>query len=126
LKKILIVEDDQKIGLAMFVRLKANGYEVFIALDAESGLKMAIEHLPDLVILDISLPTRSGLNLAAQFRSLPMTAAMPMIFMTASRIAGFRTKAAELGAVAFIEKPFEDGQVLAAVRHALGEVPPAK
>ena len=83
MRKILIIEDDQKIGLAMFARLKANGYEVFVATDADTGLQIAIEHLPDLAILDIALPTRSGLNLAAQLRSLPMTKGTQMIFMTA-------------------------------------------
>ena len=125
MKKIVIVEDDRMIALAMSVRLKANGYEVFIALDADSGLGMCLAHLPDLAILDISLPSRSGLNLAAQLRSLPMTRGMQMIFMTAFHsILGLRTKAAELGAVAFIEKPFKDGELLAAVRKALGEATP--
>ncbi|MEI6972384.1 MAG: response regulator [bacterium] len=124
MKKVLIVEDDRKIGLALFARLRANGYEAFIALDAEAGLKMAIKHRPDLVILDISLPTRSGLNLAAQLRSLPMTTGMALIFMTAHHnIRGFQTKAAELGAVAFIEKPLKDGELISVVRMALAETP---
>lgn len=126
IRRVLIVEDDRKIGLAIFARLRANGYEAFIALDAETGLKMAIKHLPDLLLLDISLPTRSGLNLAAQLRSLSMLIGMPpMIFMTAHHIAGFRDKATELGAVAYIQKPFKDGELLAVVRQALGgAVPP--
>jgi DNA-binding response OmpR family regulator len=125
MKKILIVEDDRKIALVVFLRLKAQGYAVYTAADTEAGLKLALQHRPDLVILDISLPTRSGLNLAAQLQSLPMTAATPMIVMTASRIPAFAVKAAELGAAAFIEKPFHDGELITAVQRALSGASPA-
>jgi DNA-binding response OmpR family regulator len=121
MKKILIVEDDRKIALAVAVRLKANGYDVLTAFDAMAGLSLCVKNLPDLVILDISMPAGSGFDVAAQIRNLATTASTPIIFMTASRNPEFLTKAAELGAVAFIEKPFDDGELLSDVRHALGE-----
>ena len=121
MKTILIVEDDRKIVLAMVVRLKASGYEVVTAFDALAGVEMAVKHRPDLVILDISMPAGSGFDVAARIQNLTLTAGTPMIFMTASRNPEFLTRAAELGAVAFIEKPFKDGELLADVRHALRE-----
>lgn len=123
MKLILIVEDDRKIALAMAVRLKANGYEVIMALDAMAGVEMAVKHHPDLVILDISLPAGSGFDVAEKIRNLAPTVGTPLIFMTASRKPGLVTRASELGAVAFIRKPFKDGELLSDVRHALGEVP---
>jgi DNA-binding response OmpR family regulator len=123
-KKILIVEDDRKIALAMAVRLKANDYEAIIAFDAMAGVEMAVKHEPDLVILDISMPAGSGFDVAEKIHALGPTIGTPIIFMTASRKPEFLTRAAELGAVAFIEKPFNDGELLADVRHALGEAPP--
>ena len=125
MKKILIVEDDRRIALAVAVRLKANGYEVLTAFDAMAGLSLCVKYLPDLVILDISMPAGSGFDVAARIRNLSTTAGTPLIFMTASHNPEFLTQAAELGAVAFIQKPFDDGELLADVRHALGETPPA-
>ena len=121
MKKILVVEDDRKIALAVAVRLRANGYEVITAFDAMAGVEMAVKHLPDLVILDISMPAGSGFDVAEKIHNLAPTAGTPLIFMTASRKPEFLTRAAELGAVAFIEKPFTDGELLADVRHALGD-----
>ena len=127
MSKILVVEDDRKIALAVAVRLKAHGYDVITAFDAMAGVEMAIKHLPDLVILDISLPAGSGFDVAERIQNLAATVGTPMIFMTASRKPEFLTRAAELGAVAFIEKPFNDGELIADVRHALGEdVVPSK
>ena len=126
MKKILVVEDDQKIAMALVVRLKANGYEVIAAFDAVAGVQMAVKHRPDLVILDISMPAGNGFDVAAQIQNLAPTVGTPMIFITASSRPDFVTRAAELGAVAFIRKPFKDGELIADVRHALGEdaVPP--
>lgn len=123
MKKILIVEDDQKIALALSVRLKAHGYEVFAAFDALAGLSQSQKHLPDLVILDISMPAGNGFELAARMQSLVPTIGTPIIFITASHRPEFRSKAQELGAAAFIEKPFKDGELIAAVQQALKETP---
>lgn len=120
-KKILIVEDDEKIALAMGVRLKANGYDVFHAFDAMGGVDMTVKHQPHLLILDISMPAGSGFSVAEKIQKLATTAGTPMIFITASRKPEFLARAAELGAVAFIEKPFQDGELLSDVRHALRE-----
>jgi DNA-binding response OmpR family regulator len=58
--KILVVEDDKKIALALSVRLKAKGHEVLIAHDALGGLTMANQKKPDLVLLDIGMPAGGG------------------------------------------------------------------
>lgn len=126
MKKILLVEDDRKIALAIAIRLKANGYEVLIASDAMAGVAMTVKHLPDLLLLDISMPAGSGFDVAEKIRNLASTVITPIIFITASRKPEFLTRAAELGAVAFIQKPFNDRELLSDIRHALGEVAPDK
>ena len=125
MKKILIVEDDRKIAVAVAVRLKANGYETLTAYDAIAGVSTAVQQRPDLVLLDISMPAGSGFVVAERLQSLPRTAGTPMIFMTASKNPQFKNKAEELGAVAFFEKPFEADQMIAAIKQALGEAPAA-
>lgn len=125
MKKILIVEDDRKIALAMLVRLRAQGYEVISAFDAMAGLSQCVKHQPDLVIMDISMPAGNGFETAERIQNLASTVGTPIIFITASSKPEFRAQAAQLGAAAFIEKPFHTDQLLAAVRQALDEVLPA-
>jgi DNA-binding response OmpR family regulator len=123
MKKILVIEDDRKIALALAVRLKARGYQVLIAGDALAGLALAARHEPDLVILDITMPAGDGLSVAEKIQNRANTVGTPIIFVTASRRPEWREKARELGAVAYIEKPFRASALLAAVQQALGETP---
>jgi DNA-binding response OmpR family regulator len=122
MKKILIVEDDPNIGKALAVRLKSAGYEVSLAPDALSGLELALRNPPNLVILDISLPAGNGFSVAERIQSLIPTAT-PLIFLTASRKPGLREKAKELGAAAFLQKPYDANELLHAIQLALVGVP---
>ncbi len=126
MKKILIVEDDQKIACALNMRLKANGYEVITAFDAMAGVNLVLKHTPNLVILDISIPAGSGFDVASRIRSLPRLSGTPLLFITASRKPEFRARAEQLGAVGYIEKPFDDDELIALIRQALHEAPPGK
>jgi DNA-binding response OmpR family regulator len=121
LKKILIVEDDQKISQVLSIRLRAAGYEVAAAFDAVMASSVAVKTRPDLVILDISMPGGDGFQVAERIQLLGATAGVPMIFITASKKPEFRQKALELGAVGFFEKPYEPEELLAAVRTAIGD-----
>jgi DNA-binding response OmpR family regulator len=116
--KILIVEDDVKITLALATRLRAAGQDVVLAYDALQALEMALKTLPDLVLLDIGLPCGNGLVVAERIQNL-MPKYTPIIFLTASRQPGLRHKAMALGAVGFLEKPYDAGELLATIQHAL-------
>ena len=118
MNKILIIEDDVKIALALSVRLKAAGYEVKKAHDALTGFHAAVNDPPDLVLLDISMPAGGGFSVAEKIRS-QLPGHTPIIFITASKLPEFRVRAAELGAIEFFEKPFEAGELLEAIRSAL-------
>lgn len=122
MKRILIVEDDQNISRALSIRLKNAGYEVSVAPDALTGVEFALKKLPDLVLLDISLPAGSGFTVAERIQSLIPTAT-PFIFLTASNQPGLRAKAKELGAAAFFHKPYEADDLLGAIQLALAGAP---
>lgn len=118
-KKILIIDDDQKIAMALDLRLKAAGYQTALAYDAISGVNSAIKLQPDLVLLDISMPAGDGFTVAQRIQNL-VPVSTPIIFLTASRQQNLKEKALSLGAVGYIEKPYESGALLAEIKNALG------
>ena len=119
-KKILVVEDDPAISKALMFRLSSSGFEVITAFDAITGMAAATREIPDLAILDISMPGGNGLDLAERLQNLSKTAAMPFIVITASKKYSLRRRAIELGARAFLEKPYEPEKLMEAVSEALG------
>jgi DNA-binding response OmpR family regulator len=115
MKKILIVEDDQKIAMALAIRLKANGYSTSIAPDAIAGASQARAIKPDLILLDISLPGGNGFQLAETFLRMPETNGTPVIFITASKNPELMQKVMQLGAIGLFEKPFDTEKLLNAI-----------
>src|SRR5687767_5863514 len=102
MKKILVIEDDPKIAAALRIRLESSGYEVVIAADGFTGLKMTMTHSPSLILLDIMMPVGMGFSVAERLRDLGM-GEIPIIFITASKRAGLRKTAQQLGAAGFFE-----------------------
>jgi len=123
-KKVLIVEDDKKIALALGVRLKASGYDVLQAFDGLQGFMQATKHRPDVVVLDLSMPAGGGLSVAERMRDMVNLATVPIIFMTASKNPELFQAAKKYGALGYLEKPFDAEALLALVRQATGEAPP--
>ena len=121
MKTILLVEDDAKITLALGIRLRHSGYEVVTAPDAIQAMAQALKHAPDVVVLDINLPGGDGFLVAERLRAQSVTATTPLIFITASKLPGLVERAKQLGAVAFIEKPFSAAQLTEALNRALGD-----
>ena len=119
MKTILIVEDDARIAAALRVRLEAGGYQVVTAGDGFSGLKLAMTHKPQLILLDIMMPVGMGFSVAERLKDLGC-GDTPIIFMTASKRAGLRKTAQRLGAAGFFEKPYDAEELLAAVHLILG------
>jgi DNA-binding response OmpR family regulator len=117
-KRILIVEDDEKIARGLAVRMKAAGFEPMVASDGVSGIRCAVDQRPDLVLLDVSLPAGDGFSVAESIqRNVPTR--IPIIFLTASKLPELQSRARQLGAVGFFEKPYEAQALLAAVQHSL-------
>jgi len=117
-KRVLIVEDDEKVAMALAIRMGAAGFETTVANDALSGVRCAVTTKPDVIVLDISLPAGDGFVVAERIQAhIPHPARI--IFLTASKRADFREKASHLGAVGFFEKPYESEALLTAVEQAL-------
>ena len=115
MKSILLVEDDRRITLALGLRLRAHGFEVVAATDAVHAMNVATQAVPDVIVLDINLPGGNGLMVAERLLGNPETTDVPVIFITASKQPRLRTRAAELSAVAFLEKPFTAAELLDAI-----------
>jgi len=118
MKKILIVEDDNRIATALQIRLRAAGYEVMRAANGFDGLRLVVDKMPHLVIMDIWMPVGIGFSVAQRLQGLGLKG-IPIIFITASKIEGLREEAEKLGAVAFFEKPYDPKALLGAVANAL-------
>jgi len=120
-KRILIIDDNQQLLLALSARLKAHGYSLSCATDAISAIAMARKELPDLVILDLGLPAGDGFLVLKRMKGLPDLVAIPVIVLSARDPTANKKRALEAGAIAFFQKPADNHEFLTAIRHALGE-----
>src|SRR5262249_16185128 len=120
-KKILIVEDDPDVARALAIRLECSGYEVDVAQDALLGVSKAVKDVPDLALLDISLPAGNGFTVADRIQEL-LPQDTPLIFLTASKQPDLRKKARLLGAVDFFEKPYDIERLLTSIKVALKQI----
>jgi CheY-like chemotaxis protein len=125
-RKILIVDDNPDIRLGMQVRLRANQYETFFAVDALSAVAGAREHQPDLMILDLGLPAGDGFTVMETLSQTPALAIIPVVVVSARDVSGNQKRAFEAGAKAFLQKPVNDAELLAVIRRSLGEPAEAK
>lgn len=117
--KVLLIEDNPKVSLAIAMSLKAMGYELQTATDAISGVSQARQFLPDVILLDINLPGGDGFVVAKRLQSIFQTSSAPLIFITASKQEGLREKAMAVGAHDFLEKPFGVKDLAQAIESAL-------
>ncbi|OED39244.1 hypothetical protein AB833_17120 [Chromatiales bacterium (ex Bugula neritina AB1)] len=109
--KVLLVEDDKKLALALGMRLKSNGYSVNSVPDAITAMSNAVSFQPDVIVIDINLPGGDGFMVAERLMASPDTNSIPYIFMTASKKDGLQQKAKRWGALGFLEKPFYSSQL---------------
>ena len=118
-KRILIVDDTKEIVQVVSQRLKSWGYEVLMATNGEEGLKMALEQLPDLILLDIMMPGMKGRDVCAHLKANPKTQRIPVIFLTALGLADHVKSGLEVGADDYIVKPFEPAELRDRIRVCL-------
>ncbi|SNS58475.1 response regulator transcription factor [Tropicimonas sediminicola] len=117
--RILIVEDEDNIALALSHVLKREGMEVSRATDGEAGLKAIRDTRPDLVLLDVMLPTMSGYEVCQAVRADRELAGIKILIMTARGNAMEQRKGLALGADGFIAKPFDLSKLLERTRALL-------
>ena len=124
-QRILLVDDDHEIVESVRYALEANGFEVLVARDGNQGLAMAEREDPDLVILDMMMPKRSGfLVLEKLRRSRPVP--LRVIMITANEGSRHKAYAEYLGVVDYIRKPFAMERLLDAVAKGLAGKKPAQ
>ena len=114
--KILVVEDEANICSFVKTILEANDYQVLVASTCQQGLMMFSSHVPDLIILDLGLPDRDGLEL---IKAVRMTSALPILVLSARTTEDDKVTALELGANDYVTKPFGTAELVARVRAAL-------
>ena len=115
-KRILIVEDDEKFVVDLADKLRAEGYDVHMALDGERGWELARQERFDLIVLDTMLPGLDGLSLCRMIRKDSKAADVPIIMLTARGSEVDKIVALESGADDYIVKPPGLGEFLARVR----------
>lgn len=119
-KSVLIVEDEANIGVALEYLMRRQGYAPRRVEDGRAAIAAVAEDPPDLILLDVMLPYRSGYEVCAAIRRNPALAGIKILLMTAS---GGREEAARgfsLGADGFIAKPFATSDLKAEVARLLG------
>lgn len=114
--RILIVEDSPVVATAIARILSLNGFEAKIASSAEEGFSLALEFVPDLILLDVILPDGDGFSLCERIQSTPALAERPIVFVTSLEDVESRVRGLSIGAVDFISKPFIAEELVARVR----------
>jgi two-component system cell cycle response regulator DivK len=110
--KILLVEDNEMNRDMLSRRLVRNGHEVLIAIDGKQGVDMALSQLPDLILMDMSLPVIDGWEATRRIKGNDATRKIPVIALTAHAMAGDREKAMEAGCEDYDTKPIEITRLL--------------
>ena len=120
-KKILIADDEPNIVISLEFLMQRNGYEVKTAGDGEAALLLVNEFRPDLILLDIMLPLKSGYEVCQKIRENPDLGAMKVVMITAKGRDIEVAKGLALGADAYITKPFSTQDLLDQVKRLLSD-----
>jgi putative two-component system response regulator len=116
---VLIIDDDKSLQFGLQRVLEKEGFKVLTALDGMQGNVTAINHTPDLILLDIGLPQINGFEVKNTLNRNPKTQDIPVIFLTAFAEVDNRLKGFNLGSDDYITKPFDINELLARVKTVL-------
>lgn len=119
-KKILVVDDEPDIVETLKMRLEANGYEVLVATDGNTAYDKARSDAPDLIILDLMLPKMDGYKVCGLLKKDTRYNKIPIIMFTARTQESDKALGEEVGANAYIAKPFEPQVLLVKIKELLG------
>ena len=119
MKKVLIVEDNEKNMYLIRFILEKNGYEVIEAKNGEEGVELAIKEKPHLVLMDIQLPDLDGLEATRKIRESEADGEIPIIALTSFAMTGDKEKALAAGCTSYIEKPINTETFIAEIEKYL-------
>ena len=106
-KTILVIEDDAVNMKLVTSLLEMGNYFILEALDGETGIRLAREHQPDLILMDIQLPGIDGLSATRAMKDEPALNHTPIVALTAHAMVGDKEKALEAGCTGYISKPID-------------------
>jgi CheY-like chemotaxis protein len=118
--RILLVEDNEMNRDMLKRRLERKGFRVTVAVDGRQGLEMAAGEIPDLILMDMSLPEIDGWEAARRLKADPACAGIPLIALTAHAMAGDRERALSAGCDDYDTKPVDLDRLLDKIRTLLG------
>lgn len=122
-KKILIADDEPNIVTALEFLLQRSGYEVLLAQDGEAALKQVEQHLPDLVLLDVMMPLKSGYEVCQRMRERAAWRHIKVIMLSAKGRDAEVSKGLSLGADLYVTKPWSNKELLGKIGQLLGSTP---
>ncbi len=120
-KRVLLIEDEPNIIQAISFILSRDGWTVDTHADGATAIAEVTRRGPDVVILDVMLPNKSGFDVLQELRADPSTAELPVLMLTARGQKRDRELAERYGASQFMTKPFSNSEMLASVRELTGQ-----
>lgn len=124
-RRILVVDDDEGIRLQLSWQLEADGFDVTLAADGAAALDELRAGVPDLMVLDLTLPGLSGLDVLRSVRAATPTRQLPVIILSGRSSEEDRITGLDAGADDYLVKPFSPGELAARVRSLLRRAAPA-
>lgn len=118
---ILIVEDNMDTYELVRFILEKNGFETFLAMNGRDGVNAAVKQLPDLIIMDLSMPEMDGWTATRLIKGNTVTASIPLIALTAHALPSDRKRALDAGCDEYITKPMDLLDLLETVRDFVGK-----
>lgn len=118
-KKVLIVDDEPGIIVALQFLMEQNGYATMVAFSGEEAMEAVAQHHPDLILLDIMLPVVDGFEVCQRVRENPEWNDVRIVLVTALGSEINVTKGLDLGADAYVTKPFSNAELVAKVKELL-------
>ncbi len=115
-KRVLFVDDEPDQVLLIQTRLEHHGFEVLTATDGESGLQMALEQKPDLVIVDLLIPRLDGLEICRRLKQNPVTEKIPVALFTASATRDLDELCRTVGFAAYLRKPYDAADLVGIIK----------
>jgi two-component system cell cycle response regulator DivK len=119
MKRILIVED-VALNRDLLTQLLEDDYDLVVAVDGAAGVEMAVEHRPDLILMDLSLPLLDGWEATRRIKAHATTGGIPVVAITANAMSGDEERAKAAGCDDFMTKPIDEDLLFAKLRRWLG------
>ncbi len=120
--KILVIEDNEVNQRILFRRLGRSGFDVLLAGDGQQGVDMATAEVPDVILMDMSLPVLDGWEATRRIKGAPKTSKIPIIALTAHAMVGDREQALDAGCDDYDVKPIDIDRLVGKIQAQLAKV----